>query len=230
MYGDAILNFFKSFNAITQAMLWDASKETLSMVGAATAMASLAGLPVGILLATTSEDHILEQTTFNRILGGIVNIGRSIPFIILMVAIIPFTRKVAGTSIGTTAAIVPLTVAAIPFVARLVEGALKEIDSGVIEAAESMGASPPQIIYKVMIPEALPALILAVTLTAVNLIGYSAMAGAIGGGGLGDLAIRYGYQRFRGDIMLQTVIILVVLVQGIQMLGDKIAHRLHHKK
>lgn len=211
-------------------MLWDASKETLSMVGAATAMASLAGLPVGILLATTSEDHILEQTTFNRILGGIVNIGRSIPFIILMVAIIPFTRKVAGTSIGTTAAIVPLTVAAIPFVARLVEGALKEIDSGVIEAAESMGASPPQIIYKVMIPEALPALILAVTLTAVNLIGYSAMAGAIGGGGLGDLAIRYGYQRFRGDIMLQTVIILVVLVQGIQMLGDKIAHRLHHKK
>lgn len=230
MFGDAILNFFKSFNAITQAMLWDASKETLSMVGAATAMASLAGLPVGILLATTSEDHILEQTTFNRILGGIVNIGRSIPFIILMVAIIPFTRKVAGTSIGTTAAIVPLTVAAIPFVARLVEGALKEIDSGVIEAAESMGASPPQIIYKVMIPEALPALILAVTLTAVNLIGYSAMAGAIGGGGLGDLAIRYGYQRFRGDIMLQTVIILVVLVQGIQMLGDKIAHRLHHKK
>jgi D-methionine transport system permease protein len=121
-----------------------------------------------------------------------------------------------------------LTVAAIPFVARLVDGALKEVDAGVIEAAESMGASPPQIIYKVMIPEALPALVLAVTLTAVNLIGYSAMAGSIGGGGLGDLAIRYGYQRFRGDIMLITVIILVILVQGIQMLGDKIAHKLYH--
>lgn len=211
-------------------MLWDASLETLAMVGAATALASLAGLPVGILLATTSRGHILEQPTLNRTLGGIVNMGRSIPFIILMVAIIPFTRKVAGTSIGTKAAIVPLTVAAIPFIARLVEGALQEVDRGVIEAAESMGASPPQIIYKVMIPEALPALVLAVTLTAVNLIGYSAMAGAIGGGGLGDLAIRFGYQRFRGDIMLQTVIILIVLVQGIQMLGDKIAYRLYHKK
>lgn len=212
------------------AMLREATTETLMMVGAATAVASLAGLPVGILLAATSKDHILEQNGVNRLLGGIVNIGRSIPFIILMVAIIPFTRKVAGTSIGTTAAIIPLTVAAIPFVARLVEGALLEIDSGVIEAAESMGASPPQIIFKVMIPEALPALVLAVTLTAVNLIGYSAMAGAIGGGGLGDLAIRYGYQRFRGDIMLQTVIILVVLVQGIQMLGDKMAQRLYHRK
>lgn len=211
-------------------MLWEATQATLAMVAAATALASLAGLPMGILLATTSKNHILEQRQLNRILGLIVNVGRSIPFIILMVAIIPFTRKVAGTSIGTKAAIVPLTVAAIPFVARLVEGALQEIDRGVIEAAESMGASPPQIIYKVMIPEALPALVLAVTLTAVNLIGYSAMAGAIGGGGLGDLAIRYGYQRFRGDIMLQTVVILIVLVQGIQMLGDKIANHLYHKK
>ena len=158
-----------------------------------------------------------------------MNIGRSIPFIILMVAIIPFTRFVVGTSIGTIAAIVPLTVAAIPFVARLVDGALKEVDAGVIEAAESMGASPPEIIYKVMIPEALPALVLAITLTAVNLVGYSAMAGSIGGGGLGDLAIRYGYQRFRGDIMLATVVILVVMVQGIQMLGDAIARKLDHR-
>ncbi|HHY09060.1 MAG TPA: ABC transporter permease [Firmicutes bacterium] len=210
-------------------MLVQATLETLIMVGTATVLACIFGLPLGILLAATDKKHILEQPLLNRVLGGIVNVGRSVPFIILMVAIIPFTRKIAGTSIGTTAAIVPLTVAAVPFVARLVEGALKEIDAGVIEAAESMGASPPQIIYKVLIPEALPALILAVTLTAVNLIGYSAMAGAIGGGGLGDLAIRYGYQRFRGDIMLQTVIILVVLVQGIQMLGDKIAQRLYRR-
>ena len=210
-------------------MLWTATVETLQMVGFATILATILGLPLGILLTTTAPKHILEQPVLNRILGAIVNLGRSIPFIILMVAIIPFTRRVVGTSIGTTAAIVPLTVAAIPFVARLVEGALREVDIGVIEAAESMGASPPQIIRKVMIPEALPGLVLAITLTAVNLVGYSAMAGAVGGGGLGDLAIRYGYQRFRGDIMLQTVVILVVLVQGIQMIGDKIAHKLDHR-
>lgn len=216
-------------NSAIATMLWESTLDTLRMVGSATVLASLIGLPLGILLATTAHRQILEQATVNRILGGIVNIGRSIPFIILMVAIIPFTRRIVGTSIGTTAAIVPLTVAAIPFVARLVEGALKEVDPGVIEAAESMGASPPEIIYKVMLPEALPSLVTAITLTAVNLVGYSAMAGAIGGGGLGDLAIRYGYQRFRGDIMLQTVVILVVLVQGIQMLGDKIAHKLYHR-
>lgn len=210
-------------------MLWQATLETLTMVSVATVVATLIGLPLGILLTTSDRGQILEQDVVNKFLGAVVNIGRSIPFIILMVAIIPFTRKIVGTSIGTTAAIVPLTVAAIPFVARLTEGALKEVDAGVIEAAESMGASPPEIILKVMIPEALPALILAVTLTAVNLIGYSAMAGAIGGGGLGDLAIRFGYQRFRGDIMLQTVVVLVVLVQGIQMLGDKLAQKLDHR-
>lgn len=215
-------------NQAMLSMLWDATFDTLIMVGLGTILATLIGLPMGILLTTTAPDHILEKPMFHRTLGGMINIGRSIPFIILMVAIIPFTRKVVGTSIGTVAAIVPLTVAAIPFVARLVDGALKEVDDGVIEAAQSMGASPPQIIYKVMIPEAMPALVLAITLTAVNLVGYSAMAGSIGGGGLGDLAIRYGYQRFRGDIMLTTVLILVVLVQGIQMLGDKIAYRLYH--
>ena len=215
-------------NQAMLSMLWDATFDTLIMVGLGTILATLIGLPMGILLTTTAPDHILEKPMFHRTLGGMINIGRSIPFIILLVAIIPFTRKVVGTSIGTVAAIVPLTVAAIPFVARLVDGALKEVDDGVIEAAQSMGASPPQIIYKVMIPEAMPALVLAITLTAVNLVGYSAMAGSIGGGGLGDLAIRYGYQRFRGDIMLTTVIILVVLVQGIQMLGDKIAYRLYH--
>lgn len=212
------------------SMLWNATLDTLQMVTAGTILATFVGLPLGIILNTTAPSQILEQPLLHRLCGGIVNIGRSVPFIILMVAIIPFTRLVAGTSIGTVAAIVPLTVAAIPFVARLVDGALKEVDAGVIEAAESMGASPTQIIYKVMIPEALPSLILALTLTAVNLVGYSAMAGSIGGGGLGDLAIRYGYQRFRGDIMLATVVILVVLVQGIQMLGDVIAQRLYFKK
>lgn len=217
-------------NSATFAMLWQATLETLQMVSLATLISTAIGFPLGVLLTTTTPQHILEQPLLNRLLGAVVNIGRSIPFIILMVAIIPFTRKIVGTSIGTAAAVVPLTVAAIPFMARLVETALNEVDSGVIEAAESMGASPPEIIYKVMIPEALPALVLAVTLTAVNLVGYSAMAGAIGGGGLGDLAIRYGYQRFRGDIMLQTVVILVVLVQGMQMIGDRIAQKLYHRK
>ncbi len=217
-------------NQAMLAMLWDATLDSMKMVGAGTVLATLVGLPLGILLTTTCPGHILEQPLLHRLCGSIVNVGRSVPFIILMVAIIPMTRLIVGTSIGTKAAIVPLTVAAIPFVARLVDGALKEVDSGVIEAAESMGASPPQIICKVMIPEASPALVLAVTLTAVNLVGYSAMAGSIGGGGLGDLAIRYGYQRFRGDVMLSTVVILVVLVQGIQGVGDAIARKLYNRQ
>lgn len=204
-------------------MLWTATLETLYMVGVSVIIAEVIGLPLGILMVTSEEGHILENFWLNKILSFIVNVGRSIPFIILLVAIIPFTRFVVGTSIGTAAAIVPLTVAAIPFAARVVESSLKEVDSGVVEAALSMGASPWQIIVKVLLPEALPGLILGFTLTAVNLVGYSAMAGTIGGGGLGDLAIRFGYQRFRGDIMLYTVIILVVLVQVLQMLGDKIA-------
>ncbi|NMB38093.1 MAG: ABC transporter permease [Firmicutes bacterium] len=206
-------------------MLWTATLETLYMVGVSVIIAEVIGLPLGILMVTSEEGHILENFWLNKILSFIVNVGRSIPFIILLVAIIPFTRFVVGTSIGTAAAIVPLTVAAIPFAARVVESSLKEVDSGVVEAALSMGASPWQIIVKVLLPEALPGLILGFTLTAVNLVGYSAMAGTIGGGGLGDLAIRFGYQRFRGDVMLYTVIILVVLVQALQMLGDKIARK-----
>ena len=217
-------------NQAALSLLWQATQETLLMVAAATVLAVLGGLPLGILLAVTGPGGILEKGWLNRTLGAVVNLGRSVPFIILMVAIIPFTRRIVGTSIGTTAAIVPLTVAAIPFLARLVEGALKEVDPGVIEAAESMGTTLLQIIYKVLLPEALPALVLAITVTAVNLVGYSAMAGAIGGGGLGDLAIRYGYQRFRGDIMLQTIAILVLLVQGMQMLGDRIAQKLYHRE
>lgn len=214
---------------IVWQMLWEALGETVYMVGVSVVLAELIGLPLGVVLVITDKGGIMENRWINNVLSVIVNIGRSIPFIILMVAIIPFTRRIVGTSIGTTAAIVPLTVAAIPFVARVVETALREVDSGVVEAAQSMGASPWQIIRKVLIPEALPSLASGVTLTTVNLIGYSAMAGAIGGGGLGDLAVRYGYQRFRGDIMIVTVAVLVVLVQLLQMLGDAVVKRLDHR-
>lgn len=199
------------------------------MVGLSLVLAELGGIPLGIALVITGPNHLWPCSWLNQILGIIVNVGRSIPFIILLVAIIPLTRLIVGTSIGTAAAMVPLTAAAIPFVARLVESSLLEVDSGVIEAAQAMGASPRQIIWKVLLPEALPSLVLGATITAVNLIGYSAMAGAVGGGGLGDLAIRYGYQRFRGDIMLATVLVLVLLVQVMQALGNRLARRLDHR-
>ena len=198
--------------------------DTLQMTVISTIMAMIIGIPLGVVLVVTSKGHILENAALNKILGAIVNATRSIPFIILMVAIIPFTRMVVGTSIGTTAACVPLTLAAIPFLARLVETSIKDIQFGVIEAAQSMGASPFQIIRKVLLPEALPTIIDNVTVLIVNLIGYSAMAGAIGGGGLGDIAIRYGYQRFQGDIMLATIIILIIMVQVIQMIGDGLSN------
>ncbi|SJZ34033.1 methionine ABC transporter permease [Selenihalanaerobacter shriftii] len=207
-------------------LLWGGLQETLYMVIVSMTIASIFGMPLGVSVVVTEPDNILENKKINFVLGSIINIARSIPFIILMVAIIPFTRLVVGTSIGTTAAIVPLAVAAIPFIGRIVENALKEVDSGVIEAAESMGATPWEIISKVLIPEALPSLILGLTLAVISLIGYSAIVGAIGGGGLGDIAVRYGYQRFQGDIMLQTVVILVVLVQLIQSTGNLLAGRL----
>ncbi|EAX49016.1 binding-protein-dependent transport systems inner membrane component [Thermosinus carboxydivorans Nor1] len=203
--------------------------ETTYMVGVSAFIAALFGLPLGVILVTTDKGHVLENLVVNRVLGAIVNATRSTPFIILMVAIIPLTRLIVGTSIGTDAAIVPLSIAAIPFVGRIVESALKEVDYGVIEAAQAMGASPLQIIAKVLIPEALPSIVLGLTITVISLIGYSAMAGAIGGGGLGDLAIRYGYQRFRADIMLATVIILIAQVQLIQSCGDWLARRLNKK-
>ena len=210
-------------------MLWPALWETLYMVAGSVFFGHLFGVPLGILVVVTSPGHIWPNRFVHRVLGVIINIGRSIPFIILMVAIIPFTRWVVGTSIGTTAAIVPLSVAATPYIARLVETALLEVDLGVIEAAQSMGATPWQVIYKVLLPESLPSLVLGVTITTISLVGYSAMAGAIGAGGLGDLAIRYGYQRFRGDVMLYTVVVLVVLVQLIQMAGNFIARRVDHR-
>lgn len=195
-------------------------EETFYMVAVATVIGGIIGIPLGITLVTTSKGHILENRFINQILGTIVNIIRSIPFIILMVAIIPLTRLIAGTSIGTTAACVPLTIVAIPFLSRLVETSIRDVDFGLVEAAESMGATPFQIIRKVLIPEALPTIINNITVLIVNLIGASAMAGAIGGGGLGDIAIRYGYQRFRPDVMLATIIILIVVVNVIQAGGD----------
>ncbi|MBS6028599.1 MAG: ABC transporter permease [Negativicoccus succinicivorans] len=211
------------------SLLWQSLGETMYMVAVSSFLSAFFGIPLGVLLLVTDKGHILENAAINKPLGAVVNMLRSIPFIILMVAIIPLTRIIAGSSIGTTAACVPLTLAAIPFAGRLVETALKEVPFGLVEAAQSMGASPFQIIYKVLVPEALPTIIDSMTNVVVNLISYSAMAGAIGGGGLGDLAIRYGYQRFRLDVMLATIAILVIVVQLIQSLGNYLARRVNKK-
>ncbi len=212
------------------ALLTKSLYETMYMVIASTILATLIGLPLGIILTVTDKGQILENKGINSILGAIVNATRSTPFIILMVAIIPFTRLIVGSSIGTTAAIVPLTISAAPFIARIIESSLLEVDPGVIEASQSMGASPMQIITKVFLPEAMHSIVLGITLAIISLIGYSAMAGALGGGGLGDLAIRYGYQRFRLDIMIITVIVLIVLVQIVQSLGNFISAKLNKTK
>ena len=203
-----------------------ATWETIYMVFVSGLIAALIGIPLGIILATTDKNSLLENLTLHRILAGIVNATRSIPFIILLIAIIPFTRWVTGTSIGTTAAIVPLTIGAIPFIARLAEGSLNELPFGLIETGQAMGGSSWQIILNILVPEALPSIINGITVTLISLIAYSAMAGAVGGGGLGDLAIRYGYQRFDIQVMIVTIIILILLVQMIQYLGDSIANRL----
>ena len=211
-------------------LLLDALWETLIMVGISSVLSALLGIPLGVLLVVSGRGHILEQPRLNRVVGIIVNAARSTPFIILLVAIIPFTRLIVGTSIGTAAAIVPLTIAAIPFVARLAESSLREVDPGLVEAAQAMGASPRQIILKVLVPEAWPGIIAGVTITVVSLISYSAMAGAVGGGGLGDLGIRYGYQRFQPEVMLVVVVVLIVLVQGFQSLGDTLARKLNRRQ
>ncbi|WP_026616152.1 methionine ABC transporter permease [Ensifer aridi] len=206
-------------------LIGKATLDTLRMVAIAGLIGSLIGLPIGIFLATSGKGELFPAPNVNRIVGLLVNATRSTPFIILVVAIIPFTRLVTGTSIGTKAAIVPLTIATIPFFARLVEAAIRDIDKGLIEAARAMGATPMQIVFKVLLAEARPALTLALTMTLVSLIGYSAMVGAVGGGGLGDLGIRYGYQRFRPDVMLIVVVVLIVLVQLVQSAGDRLARR-----
>ncbi|MEN6348024.1 MAG: methionine ABC transporter permease [Syntrophomonas sp.] len=207
-----------------------ASWETIYMVVLSTLVSYIIGMPLAVILVTSDEGQILENPRLNKILGSIVNAARSLPFIILLILAIPFTRWVVGTSIGTVASIVPLSLAAIPFVARLVETSLKEIDWGLIEAALSMGASNWQIISKVLIPEALPSITLGVAITAINLVGYSAMAGVLGGGGLGTLAYYHGYMRYQTGIMWITVVVLIVIVQGIQVLGNKAASKIINKR
>lgn len=204
-------------------LLVTALGETVYMVLTSLVLAGALGIPLGLMLVVTAPGHLLEAPVVNHGLTVVVNTTRSVPFIILMVAIIPFTRWVVGSSIGTTAAIVPLTLAAIPFVARVSESSVREVDSGLIEAALAMGASPLQVVVRVLVYEALPGLVRGLTITAVNLISYSAMAGVLGGGGLGNLAIRYGYQRRELAILVSTIIILVLLVQAIQGLGNIIA-------
>lgn len=197
--------------------------ETLYMTIVSTLMAYIIGLPVGMLLAVTDKEGIRPSPTVNRIVGGIVNVLRSVPFIILLVAVMPVTRLIAGTSIGSTATVVPLVIAAAPFVARLVESSVKEVDRGVIEASLSMGASTMEVVCKVLLPEAKPSLIVGAAIATTTILGYSAMSGFVGGGGLGNIAINYGYYRSQTDIMLVMVIILVLIVQIFQEIGNAIS-------
>ncbi len=212
-------------------LVGSATLQTLSMVFLSTLFSLILGFPLGILLCVTDPvSGIMPKPVLNQVLSRIVNILRSFPFIILMILLFPLSRIIVGTSIGTRATIVPLSIAAAPFVARIIETSLKEVDPGVIQAAKAMGSTNMQIIVKVLVPEAMPSLVSGITLTIINLIGYSAMAGAIGGGGLGDLAIRYGYQRFRTDIMVAAVVVILVLVEVIQIIGTKLSSHLLAKR
>ncbi|RCW70179.1 methionine ABC transporter permease [Pseudorhodoferax soli] len=223
-----MFDFLETFNGPLLDMFATSMWETLVMVGISGLAGGLIGVPLGVLLRLTDRGGVRENAPVNRIVGGIVNAVRSTPFIILLVAIIPFTRFVTGSSIGTAAAVVPLTLAAAPFVARLVETALREVDHGLVEAAQAMGATTSQIVWKVLLPEALPGIVAALTITLVSLTGFSAMAGAIGGGGLGDLGIRYGYQRFLPEVMAAVVLVLIVFVQLVQSAGDWLVRRIRH--
>ena len=211
-------------------LLMKALGETVAMVAVSMIAATAIGVPLGVLLVVTAKGGVLACPALNRVVAAVVNAVRSIPFIILMVAIIPFTRLVVGTSIGTTAAMVPLTLASIPFIGRQVETSLREVPYGIVEAALARGATPMQIIRRVYLPEALSGIVSQLTTVVIALVGESAMAGAIGGGGLGDLAIRYGYQRFRPEIMLATVVVLIALVQLVQFAGNALAKRLNKKE
>lgn len=207
------------------SMIWTSTLETLYMVFFSTLFSLLIGFPIGILLTVTKEGNILERPKLNKVLDFIINTLRSFPFIILMILLFPLSRIIVGTTIGSTAAIVPLSISAAPFVARMIEGALNEVDKGLIEASSSMGANNWTIILKVMIPETMPHIIHGITVTVVSLIGFSAMAGTIGAGGLGDLAIRFGYQRFKTDIMVYAVIVIIIVVQILQSLGNYLVYR-----
>ena len=216
---DYVSNFISQYGALfAQGTL-----DTLVMTLASTLFAYVIGVPLGVLLVITAKDGLWPQRALNTVLGWIVNVGRSIPFIILLVAIIPFTRVVVGTSLGVPGAIVPLTVAAIPFVGRMVEQSLAEVDGGLIEAAQSFGANTWQIVCKVMLRESLPSLVRGASITVITLFGYTAMAGAVGAGGIGDIAIRYGYQRYLGDVMIVSIVLCVALVQVFQSIGDLVA-------
>lgn len=209
--------------------LLDATYETIYMCGVAMGLSVLLGVPLGVLLVVTSPGGLRPRPVANAVLGALVNFGRSLPFIILLVLVAPVTRLVTGTTIGSTATIVPLTISATPFLARLVETALREVTHGKVEAALAMGARRRDVVRTVLLPEARPSLIAGATVTIVALISYSAMAGAIGGGGLGDFAIRYGYQRFDTTLTVVTVVVLMAIVQVVQLTGDRLAHRLAHR-
>ncbi len=203
--------------------------ETLYMVFFSTLFSVIIGFALGILLVITDKGSICEKPYLNKVLGTVINVTRSVPFIILIIAIFPLSRLIVGTTIGSTAAIVPLSAAAAPFVARVIESALKEVDWGVIEASLAVGASVPQVIIRVLIPEALPSIILGITMTIINILGYSTMAGAIGGGGLGDLAVRYGLYRFQTDVLLATIVVLIIYVEIVQAIGNLVAKKLNKK-
>jgi D-methionine transport system permease protein len=203
--------------------------ETVYMVFFSTLFALILGFPLGVIMVVTEKGNIWPKPKLNQILNSIINVLRSFPFLILMIVIYPLSTLIVGKSIGTTATIVPLSVAAAPFVARIIESSIKEVDKGVIELSLSMGATIPQIITKVLIPEAMPSIILGITLTIINIIGYSAMAGAIGGGGLGDLAIRYGYYRFETDVLIVSVIVIIIMVQSIQFIGNTLSAKINKK-
>ncbi|WFU00919.1 ABC transporter permease [Rhizobium sp. CB3171] len=214
---------------IILGLLWRSFWETIWMTGASGLISLVIGLPLGLALVVTGHDGIAEQLTVNRILAALVNGFRAVPFIILLIAFIPLTRLLVGTALGTTAAIVPLTIAAIPYYARIAEVSLREVDRGLIDAVRAMGGNRWTIIREVLVPEALPGIVAGFTVTLVTLIGASAMAGTIGGGGLGDLAIRYGYQRFETGVMIAVVIVLIILVCGMQWLGDRLIAKLDHR-
>lgn len=223
---DVLSAFFAQYGALLAQGTWD----TIVMTVAATLFSYVLGIPIGVALIITAPDGLKPHRALNAVLGWVVNIGRSIPFIILLVALIPFTRLIVGTSLGVKGAIVPLVVAAAPFVGRMVEQSLAEVDGGLIEAAQSFGASVWQIVYKVFLKESLPSLVRGVSITFITLFGYSAMAGTVGAGGLGDIAIRYGYQRYQDDVMIAAVILCIILVQVFQSAGDITARKIDKRK
>ena len=221
---DFLATFFDNYGMLLAQGTWD----TLLMTIVSTFFAYVIGIPLGVLCVLTSPKGLMPHRIFNMVLGWIINIGRSIPFIILLVALIPFTRFIVGTSLGVPGAIVPLVISAAPFIARMVEQSIEEVDGGLVEAAQSFGANTWEIVYKVFLREALPSLVRGFAIVFITILGYSAMAGCVGAGGLGDIAIRYGYQRYQDDVMIATVIILIVIVQIVQSACNFAARKMEH--